>query len=852
MDNNQQNAPNQLTTGISNNPQSTDEYSTPIPQGATTTPPQQDEYSTPIPQGATTAPSTSPQGGVMGAINDVGSGFSKEAGKTANSFYDIAEKIPGFKTLEHLGASPETQQNAEAAKAPLEGTGEQVGGGLESIGEFLLGDEALKGLSIADRLTQVSKVMKLIEKSPRLAQTLRLGINVGKAGAELGPEERALLQKYPTLARLAGVGLDAIRQGTVQAGQTAVKTGDLGEAAKSGAEMAGGSALLGAPLAALGGALTHGAQAAATTEELANAAKTAPTATEANQTLQNVANSAVQPSIDAAQAVKQEAEGKLAGATAAIAEPGGYAESAPTREAITNKAQAYAKTGEQAVRDAYTKASDAIRSDPALEDLTVPGTDSAFQQKAADAAFGQQAGDPIRKALGASIPASPDVMNLVTNLAKPGGLLDVAEDGSPREMDINQLMDYAKDVKDKLRKVGYSTPQEMRDRQVYYDLLDGIHESVDELVAKAGKPELMDKLQKMNADYREGIQTFKNPDVQKLLTGSNENAIVDTIHGGRSVGDIETIRKAIGKDAFSSLADDAMQRLAADSTNPVTGEFEIGRWIRNMSRIPDTVRAEMVNGTQKGGALESILRQARDVNASGAVSTSDQAIKESQKTVQDILGNGNLTDLIKKPEQVQQLAKLVGPDAMGALGDTLISSQLREAATNGKGELGNVNTGKFLDFVAKLKDSPEVVQALFQPTPERAAAYEKLLQNVQHVDRVKEMIKFGIITPVIGAAAGGALGHTGLSLMLGAAAAEGAGGSIKFARDILDTIANHPRTWASIKALNGFAGHPITQATKNLARVAAGKGAVVAGDSLKNILGGTQSDLTGYNSPPNQ
>lgn len=846
-----QNGPNSVATGISNNPPATDEYSTPLPQGATTAPPQQDEYSTPIPQGATTSSSEPQSTGILGTIENLGEGFKKEAAKTAKSVLDVADRIPGFKSLhDYVGsqATPEEHQQTQSLEnSPLSGTAQNIGGGIETIGEFLLGDASLKGLSVADRLTQVSKIMKFVEKSPKLAQALRLGINVGKAGAELGPEERALLQKYPTLARLAGVGLDAIRQGAVQAGQTTVKTGgDLKEAGKQGLEMGAGSAILGAPLAALGGVLEHGAQAAHTTEELANAAKTAPTATEANSALENTVNNAVQPNIDAAQAVKNEAEGKLAGATSAISEPGGYAEAAPTREAITNKAQAYAKSGEQAIRDAYTKASEAIRNDPALEGVTVPGKGSAFQEKAADAAFGQQAGDPIRKALGASIPASPDVMNLVTNLAKPGGLLDVAEDGTPKEMDINQLLDYAKDVKDKLRKVGYSTPQEMRDRQVYYDLLDGIHQSVDELVAKSGKPELMDQVMKMNTDYRNGIQTFKNPDVQSLLRGSNENAIVNTLTGGKSVGDIEAIRKAIGKDAFASLSDDAMQRIAADSTNPVTGEFELTRWIRNMSKIPDSVRSEMVSGTKKGGALENILQQVRDVNKSGDIPNSDKVIADSQASIKAILGNTpDLVGILRQPEKVQELSQLIGPEAMGSLGDMLIGNQLREAATNTKGEIGNVNTGKFLDFVGKLKDSPEVVQAFFQPTPERAEAYDKLLQGVHNVDRVKEMIKFGIITPTIGAVTAGALGaHTGLSLMLGAAAAEGAGGSIKFARDILDHIANNPRTWGAIKALNGFAEHPVTQATKHIARVAAGKGAVAAGSSLKNILGGTQTQLS--------
>ena len=800
----------------------------------------------------------SSSGGILDTLKGVSTGIDKGFMHTVGGVYDLASKIPGVQNVldsadKVMGYTDQDEQQAkDLAHSSLNGTAENVGGGIESIGEFLLGDAAFtKGLSGAERLLKTAKVVKMLENAPRLQRALQLGINIGKVGEALGPTERAILKDNPVLARLVGVGVTALRQGVMQAGQTYVKSsGDSGvlEAGKQGLEMTGGAAAFGIPFGVVGGVLEHGAQAANTAEELRAAAQEAPTASEGNAALTGAVTNATQPAIDAAQATQQEAEGKLAGATSAIADQGGYAESAPTREAITNKAQAYAKSGEQAIRDAYTKASEAIRNDPALEGLTVPGTGSAFQEKAANAAFGQQNGDPIRKALGASIPASPDVMNLVTNLAKPGGLLDVAEDGTPREMDINQLMDYAKDVKDKLRKVGYSTPQEMRDRQVYYDLLDGIHESVDELVGQAGKPELMDQLQQMNTDYRNGIQTFKNPDVQSLLRGSNENAIINTLTGGKSVGDIQEMRKAIGKDAFSSLSDDAMQRIAADSINPTTGEFDLAKWVRTMSNIPDAVRGEMVNGTTKGVALENILQQVRNVQGTGVIKTSSQSIKDSQDLMKSILGNtADLTGMTKDPEKVQDLSNLVGPDAMGALGDIMLHSQLREAAStldkSGNTKIGSVDTGKVLRFFESLKDSPEVVDAFFKPTPKRAAAYSKLLQSVHNVEGVKNMVKIGLVAPAIGAAVGGAVGHSAFSALLGSMAAEAGGGYFSKARDFLDTIANHPAMWATLKGAGSFAAHPVTQATQHIARVAAAKGLVNADGSLRNILNGTQTQL---------
>jgi hypothetical protein len=74
------------------------------------------------------------------------------------------------------------------------GAAQSIGRGAEDIGEFLLGDEALKGLSLSDRLLKTAKVAKVIEESP-------------------------------VLNRIVQAGVRALRGGTVAGAQTAVKTG---------------------------------------------------------------------------------------------------------------------------------------------------------------------------------------------------------------------------------------------------------------------------------------------------------------------------------------------------------------------------------------------------------------------------------------------------------------------------------------------------------------------------------------------------------------------------------------------------------------------------------------------------
>lgn len=771
----------------------------------------------------------------LGTLEGIGEGvFGTAAGATDL----LGGKGTGFSKALHEAAGDNNQQH---------GVAQEVGQGMETIGEFILGDEALKGLSLGDKLKKSASMMKIIEGlSPRFANALRLGINVGKAGAELTPEERSLVQAHPVLARLVGVGLDAIRQGGVQSIQTGIKTGgNVEESAKSGAGMALGSAALGAPLGVAGGLLAKGGEAAEDAAKLRSIAEGAPTSTDANNALQTSVQGAMQPTIDQAQAAKGQAEGTLNNLSTTIQN---ITDNAPDKNELTNTAQQYAEEGKQKIHDDYLQTLNEIRNDPALQGATIPGTGSAFQQRAGEAAFGKEQGDAIRKALGAKIPGSPEVMNLVTQLAKPGGLLDLDEAKLPKQLDINSLINYAKDTKEQLRKVGYSTPQDMRDRDIYYHILDGIHQSIDDLVTGAGKPKLMDKLQNMNQAYKEGIDTFKNPDVKKILAGSNENAIINTITGGKSVGDIQAIRKGIGNQAFGQLSDQAMSRLAQDSINPTTGEFDLSRWIRNMNNIPESVRDEMADaGAFKSGILNNILDQARSISASGVIENSNEAIKNAQDAMTKIMGNSpDVMAMLKKPEKVKMLSDTIGPEAMGALGDTILRNQLREAATEiskkGEVKVGSVSTGKFINFVNELKDSPEVVNAFFKPTPERAQAYAKLLQSANNVEGVKTMIKLGIIAPTLGAAAGGAIGHSVWAALLGSIAAEGAGGYFSKARDLLDYLANHPRVWSTLKSANNFAERPATKAVSNLARIAAGK--AVASPSLRDILSGTSSQLS--------
>ncbi len=140
---------------------------------------------------------------------NLGIGAAKGALDTVNTVSGLLNKIPGVgETL-----APKAGIKASEQAAVANGTAQTVGKVGEGIAEFFLGDEALKGASIAEKLGVASKVAKLAESSP-------------------------------TAARLIHAGMNALRTGTVSAGEAAAKGASPTEAAEAGAGGAAGGAAL--------------------------------------------------------------------------------------------------------------------------------------------------------------------------------------------------------------------------------------------------------------------------------------------------------------------------------------------------------------------------------------------------------------------------------------------------------------------------------------------------------------------------------------------------------------------------------------------------------------------------------
>lgn len=224
-----------------------------------------------------------------GVMEGVGEGvFGTAAGAS-----DLFDRVTGVQP----GATNSYFHTLAGDNSTSHGLSQTTGRGIEDLAEFFLGDEALKGLSVSDRLLKASKTAKAIEESPLLNRVFQVGVR-------------------------------ALRGGTVGAVQSTVKTGDPSQAAGAGAAGAIGNAVV---------------------PEAFDAAKAAPKAiSEAVQTLRNV----IQPG-----AIQDAFQGQIRGIINDAAQEYGVSPSSAASirdvaQNVSNQLQSKAKAAYQALDDA--------------------------------------------------------------------------------------------------------------------------------------------------------------------------------------------------------------------------------------------------------------------------------------------------------------------------------------------------------------------------------------------------------------------------------------------------------------------------------------------------------------------
>lgn len=191
-------------------------------------------------------------------ITDLGTGVIKGLGDTTSGVAHLINKIPVVgETL-----SPKQGITALDTADVSNGAAELAGKGIENIGEFALGDEAMKGafeglshasqlVNLAKKYPQIAEVLNMADSHPWLAKIITSSLKggtvggaqgalkgasqgeageQGKAGAVGGavggPAGEALAEAPQALAKLLGVGGQSYAEAMTKALRPSVKEGD--------------------------------------------------------------------------------------------------------------------------------------------------------------------------------------------------------------------------------------------------------------------------------------------------------------------------------------------------------------------------------------------------------------------------------------------------------------------------------------------------------------------------------------------------------------------------------------------------------------------------------------------------
>ncbi len=509
------------------------------------------------------------------------------------------------------------------------GTGEWIGYGGETLSEFLLGDEALKGMSLADKFKQISQVAGIFEKSKRMMRMLQLGVDVSKAAGQLGPEELAAVRKSPILAHLVGAGMDAVRQGAVQGTETTVKTGgDLKQAAKEGGTMAGISALVGLPLAAAGGVLSKVGELGRTMEvakQGQEAAQSVATGTEAAQQTSALGNTL--------QATKPVIEAPAPGVVSPHADiVSGIKKATDSVEDATHKtyeqginkisADLAGKTinlDDSPLAKAAKEAQDALRQEPkglterlgkSLQGM-IPGTERGekmagtllgqTEQAAEDKTPSWLLGEEVKTGSAGTAPIKPTEENLTAD----------------------NLINYRQRLRKLLPQMAYDDPN----KQVIYKLMGGVDDTIQKMADDAGNPQTVGDYKALREQYKNQIQFFdpksakaaSNPIryqvAQKLQSGTLNDAPQFLLGGNNSLAKVRAAKDLLGDESIDNLAAQTIRRWAQDAMDPGTGQVNAKKLIDHWNRVPSDTRNEFFTQANSGyRSMIEDLSQSPDAN----------------------------------------------------------------------------------------------------------------------------------------------------------------------------------------------------------------------------------------------
>jgi hypothetical protein len=616
-------------------------------------------------------PEESTLGKIGDVAGDVSSGFGNALMDTVHGIGTLLNKVPGVG--ETLAPTEGLAAEKKGIQSP-EGTAQWVGYGGENLAEFMLGDEALKGLSMADKFKQISGAMGLLEKSPRLMRAIQMGADVGKATGELGEEAKALIQKNPLLARLVGAGMDALRQGAVAGAQETAKTGSPEKGLKAGVEQGATSGVLGAAFGTLGRVAEKAGEAGKAVQEASEAGKNAPSALDIGQKVADQINDAETKMHGDFESGIQKLKGDLGDQKVPYQGSPLQKAAKATLEGITDKQIVPGKTEATGVLDEFG------------QPITKQGADTTVRTtKGALPEFGSLAG------------GSPESKNILTALADPKKTGDLT---------IDELIQRRQQLGEKIGVLtkGGTSSADRADVQVYQKLRDGIDDTIANLAKKSGKPEAAQDYDALRSAYKDKVKLFQSPAMQAMSAPGVasdvklDNAAKYLLQGGNKLDKINTLTETIGEPAVKDLGKGILQSKLAEAS--AGGQINPAKFVKNFKQIdqlPPEVKEKLFDSgdAQKGldklsGDLKTAANYQKLIRAGIVLNpVSGMGLLLGSLASGDAEGARELLDKIANRPGMWSAFRTAGK-----IGATLeASSAARRVGTAAKGALGNVLQG---------------------------------------------------------------------------------------------------------------------------------------------------------------
>ena len=154
-------------------------------------------------------------------LGDLGSGFKTALNQTGETaMRAVAAPIP--QQFIPQGWQRSQQQTHDIAHAPLDTGGKVAGAAIENILEFVAGDEALKGLTTAAKVTKLASVERAMQNSPVLARMLGNAVRAQAVGTTQAAAHGATGGEAVTQGAINAVGGAAV-EGVMQGGGKLLK-----------------------------------------------------------------------------------------------------------------------------------------------------------------------------------------------------------------------------------------------------------------------------------------------------------------------------------------------------------------------------------------------------------------------------------------------------------------------------------------------------------------------------------------------------------------------------------------------------------------------------------------------------